>query len=57
METQPSQVLKPVQLRLRPELHEWVRVEAAKIERSANWLINKVLAEAKQQHEGRGGTG
>jgi predicted HicB family RNase H-like nuclease len=45
---------KPVQLRLKPELHQWVQVEATKLERSANWLINKVLADAKAQREGRG---
>ncbi|MBO1007090.1 MULTISPECIES: hypothetical protein [Acidovorax] len=38
---------KPVQVRLKPELHEWVHSQAAGQERSANWVINKVLEEAR----------
>lgn len=43
---------KPVQVRLKPELHEWVHAQAAAQERSANWVINKVLEDArsKTQH-------
>lgn len=37
---------KPVQLRLKPELHEWVHAQAQAQERSANWIINKVLEDA-----------
>ena len=38
---------KPVQVRLKPELHEWVHSQAQDQERSANWVINKVLEEAR----------
>ncbi len=40
---------KPVQLRLKAELHEWVHAEAKAQERSANWIINKLLDEARQR--------
>lgn len=46
---------KPVQLRLKPELHEWVHTLAQAQERSANWMINKMLEDARirsAQHQG-----
>lgn len=46
---------KPVQLRLKPELHEWVHEQARAQERSANWIINMVLGDARnraQQSQG-----
>lgn len=43
---------KPVQLRLKPDLHEWVHKQAMAQERSANWIINKLLEDAKAQAEG-----
>lgn len=47
---------KPVQLRMKPELHGWVHAQAQAQERSANWIINKLLEEAharaKQQPQG-----
>lgn len=47
---------KPVQLRLKPELHAWVHAEAERQERSANWIVNKLLevacANSQQQTQG-----
>ena len=40
---------KPVQVRLKPELHAWIHAQAQAQERSANWIINKVLEEASIQ--------
>jgi len=37
---------RPVQVRLKPELHAWIHARAAEEERSANWIINKVLEDA-----------
>ena len=37
---------KPMQLRLKPELHTWVHAQAQAQERSANWIIGKLLEEA-----------
>ena len=42
---------KPVQARLKPELHAWLHEEAAKQERSANWILNKLVEEAKSRKE------
>ena len=44
-----SYSIKPVQVRLKPEIHEWVHQEAKAQDRSANWIINKVLETAKTQ--------
>lgn len=38
---------KPVQVRLKPELHEWLHDQAQAQERSANWVINKLIEEAR----------
>ena len=40
---------KPVQLRLKAELHEWVHEQAKAQERSANWIINKLLEDAQSR--------
>lgn len=40
---------KPVQVRLKPELHEWIHSQAAAQERSANWVINKVIEDARSK--------
>jgi len=37
---------KAVQVRLKQELHAWVHLQAQTQDRSANWIINKVLEEA-----------
>lgn len=42
---------KPVQARLKPELHAWLHQTAAEQERSANWMLNKVVEEAKKRKE------
>lgn len=42
---------KPVQARLKPELHAWLHQMAAEQERSANWILNKVIEEAKKRSE------
>lgn len=56
MSTHPvTPVNRPVQVRLKPELHQWVHQQAKTQERSANWIINKVLEQASarsQQLEG-----
>lgn len=47
MNTKPVTYMpKPVQVRLKYELHEWVHQVAQTQERSANWVINKLLEEA-----------
>lgn len=38
-------------IRIRPELKAWLERKAADEERSQNWLIGKVLEEAKQRDE------
>lgn len=43
---------KPVQLRLKAELHAWVHEQAKAQERSANWIINKLLDDARQRTQG-----
>ncbi|MBL5979724.1 hypothetical protein JAO85_20815 [Comamonas sp. NyZ500] len=42
---------KPVQVRLKPELHAWLHQAAVDQERSANWIVNKVVQEAKERSE------
>lgn len=41
---------KPVQVRLKPEIHAWIHSQAKEQERSANWIINKVLGDAAASH-------
>lgn len=33
--------------RISPENHEWLKAAAARQERSANWLLDKVLTDAR----------
>lgn len=42
---------KPVQVRLKPELHEWVHQQAVAQERSGNWVINRVIELAREKAE------
>ena len=41
----------PLQMRIPPDLHQWIKIESAKLERSQNWLLNNLLREAKQRAE------
>ena len=45
---------KPVQLRIKPELHAWIHAQAKAQERSANWIINKLIEEACTQRQAQG---
>lgn len=38
-----------VSYRLPRSLRDWLNVEAEKQERSANWLVNKLIAQAKER--------
>jgi predicted HicB family RNase H-like nuclease len=49
MNLKSEYVTKPVQLRLRMELHAWIHEQARAQERSANWIINKMLDDARQR--------
>lgn len=41
--SKPKQDGEQMKIRLRNNLHSWVKVEAEKQERSMNWLINKAV--------------
>ena len=43
--------VQQVQLRLPVEVHQWLKAEGLRQERSVNWLITKLLAEAKAKSE------
>lgn len=38
-------------VRLKPDLKEWIEARAEKEERSQNWLIGKLLEEARQREQ------
>jgi predicted HicB family RNase H-like nuclease len=40
---------KPVQVRMKAETHQWIHEQARAQERSANWIINRVLDEARMR--------
>lgn len=40
---------KPVQVRMKAEMHQWIHAQAQAQERSANWIINRVLEQARAQ--------
>ena len=42
---------KPVQVRMKAETHRWIHEQAQAQERSANWIINRVLEQARQQQQ------
>lgn len=47
METAEKEPLVAVSYRVRPKLRAWIAVESSqKHDRSANWLVNKILEEA-----------
>lgn len=37
-----------LQARLIVENHEWLKQEASRLERSANWLLNRIVTEARE---------
>lgn len=37
----------PTQVRLAPEVHQWIKVESQRLDRSQNWLINNLLQQAR----------
>ena len=41
---------KPVQVRMKSETHAWIHARAVELDRSANWIINKILEEARSQN-------
>jgi len=41
-----SQGYKPIQVRVDPATHRWLKEEAVKQERSMNWLLNRLIGEA-----------
>lgn len=43
--------IPPFGLRLPPSLKEWVEQQSEKEERSQNWLLTKIVQEAKERHE------
>lgn len=40
-------------LRLPPELRAWVEGRAHRLDRSMNWIVTQLVAQAKQQQEQR----
>ncbi|WP_157103483.1 MULTISPECIES: hypothetical protein [unclassified Variovorax] len=40
---------KPFQVRMKAETHRWIHDQAKAQERSANWIINRVLEEARER--------
>ncbi|VTU34279.1 hypothetical protein RA8CHR_04941 [Variovorax sp. RA8] len=38
---------KPVQVRMKAETHKWIHEQAHAQERSANWIINHILEQAR----------
>lgn len=42
-----------VMLRLPAPLKEWVKRRAEKVDRSMNWMVVKLLEQAKQEEEAR----
>lgn len=50
-----SQVDEQMKIRVPPHVHSWLKRQSEKQERSMNWVINKILAQAKEaesvQHE------
>jgi predicted HicB family RNase H-like nuclease len=52
-------LVKPVQIRLKEKVHQWVKQQSDEQDRSANWVINKILDEAytrAQQQQTQGET-
>lgn len=48
--------IQPFGLRIQPDLMAWVRQKATEQERSANWVLTKIVEEArKRDEEGRDG--
>ena len=43
--------IKIVQLRIPAELHDWVREKADSDERSANYVITKIIEQARERDE------
>lgn len=43
--------IKIVQLRIPSELHDWLRAKAVEDERSANFVISKLLEQARERDE------
>ena len=39
----PKQEGEQLKVRLTKELHQWVKAEALKQERSMNWIVNKAI--------------
>lgn len=46
----PPLVVKPVMVRLAPDSYLWLQQQAAQQERSANWIMNKMVEEARAKH-------
>ncbi|MBS0343414.1 MAG: hypothetical protein JSS56_23155 [Proteobacteria bacterium] len=42
---------KPVQVRMKAETHRWIHEQAQAQERSANWIINRVLEQARAESQ------
>lgn len=40
-----------MKVRLPPPVHEWIKAQAKEQDRSMNWIINKILASAKDAQE------
>lgn len=40
-----------ISARIQPANHEWLKAVAAQQERSANWLLDKILTEAREAYE------
>ncbi|WP_086922269.1 hypothetical protein [Variovorax sp. JS1663] len=57
MSTSSDKHLKPVQVRMKAETHRWIHEQAKAQERSANWIINRVLEQARLQQLTRNSEG
>ena len=46
MQSRKAKPAVPVMVRLNPDVHMWIKNEADRIDRSANWVINNLLTQA-----------
>lgn len=48
-----AQAGEQLKVRLQTQVHEWIKAQAKEQDRSMNWLVNKLLAQAKESQEAR----
>jgi len=45
---------KPIQVRVGPDIHQWLKEVAVREDRSVNYIINQVLVAARAKQETQG---